>query len=77
MILMWRLEKVPGDANFFSHLQFGFQEIVGCVEASFEILEAINHFLERDSRVYSYFLDVRKAFNTVWIDGLFYKIFTS
>ena len=62
--------------NFFSHLQFGFQEGAGCIEASFTILETINHYLERGSTIFGCFLDVRKAFDTVWIDGLFYKLFT-
>ena len=39
------------------------------------IVEAINHMLERGSKVFSCFLDVRKAFNTVWIDGILYKSF--
>ena len=49
----------------FSEKQFGFQEGVGCTEASFTILETINHML-----------DVRKAFDTVWIDGILYKLFS-
>ena len=31
--------------------------------------------LERGSKVFSCFLDVRKTFDTVWIDGLLYKLF--
>ena len=38
-------------------------------------IESINHTLERGSKIFSCFLDVRKAFYTVWIDGLLYKIF--
>ena len=57
-------------------MQFGFQEGVGCTEASFTILETINHILERGSKVFSCFLDVRKAFDTVWIDGILYKLFS-
>ena len=57
-------------------MQFGFQEGSGCTEASFTILETINHMLERGSKMFSCFLDVRKAFDTVWIDGLMYKLFS-
>ena len=70
MVLLNRLEKFAADRGYFSELQFGFHEGVGCIEASFTILETINHMLERGSKVFSCFLDVRKAFNTVWIDGL-------
>ena len=75
MVLLNRLEKFAADRGYFSELQFGFREGVGCIEASFTILETINHMLERGSKVFSCFLDVRKAFDTVWIDGLLYKLF--
>ena len=75
MVLLNRLEKFAADRGYFSELQFGFREGVGCIEASFTILETINHMLERESKVFSCFLDVRKAFDTVWIDGLLYKLF--
>ena len=40
------------------------------------INEAINHFVERGSKVFACFLDVREAFDTVWTDGLFFKLFS-
>ena len=67
MILLNRLEKYPAQMGFFSEMQFGFQEGAGCSEASFTILEKIHHMLERGSKIFTCFLDVRKAFNTVWI----------
>ena len=72
MIILDRLEKCASKAGYFSEMQYGFQEGSGCIEASFTILETINHMLER----FSCFLDVRKAFDTVWIDGLMYKLFS-
>ena len=57
-------------------MQFGFKEGVGCTEVSFTILETINRMLECDSKVFGCFLNVRKAFETVWIDGLPYKLFS-
>ena len=76
MILLNRLEKFAIDNEYFSELQFGFKEGVGCIEVSFTILETANHMLERGSKVFSCFLDVRKAFDTVWIDGLLFKLFS-
>ena len=76
MILVNRLEKFASQKGYFSQMQFGFQEGVGCVEASFTILETINHMLERGSKIFGCFLDVRKAFDTVRIDGLLFKLFT-
>ena len=76
MILLNRLEKFAADNKYFSELQFGFRKRVGCIEASFTILETINHMLERGSKVFSCFLDVCKAFDTVWIDGLLFKLFS-
>ena len=49
-------------------MQFGFQEGVECTKVSFTIIETINHMLERGSKVFSCFLDVRKAL-------LLYKLF--
>ena len=68
MILLNRLDNFAAHEGFFSEMQFGLQEGVGCTEASFTILETINHMLERGSKVFSCFLDVRKAFDTIWID---------
>ena len=76
MVPLNRIEKYAERRGFFLKMQFGFQEGVGCIEASFIILETINRMLERGSKIFSCFLDVRKAFDTVWIDGLLYKLFT-
>ena len=75
MIRLNRLEKYAAQMGFFSEMQFGFQDGVGCTEASSTIIETINHMLEHGSKVFSCFLDVRKVFDTVWIDGLLYKLF--
>ena len=76
MVLFNRLENYAKQNRLFSNLQFGFQEGVGCTEALLTILESINYMLERGSKVFGCFLDVRKAFDTVWIDGLRCKLFT-
>ena len=76
MILLNRLDNFAAHKGFFSEMQSAFQEGVGCTEALFTILETINHMLEHGSEVFSCFLDVQKAFDTVWIDGILYKLFS-
>ena len=76
MVLLNRLEKYGERRGFFSKMQFGFQEGVGCIEAPFIKPKTINHMLERGSKIFNCFLDVGKAFDTVCIDGLLYKLFT-
>ena len=76
MVLLNRLKNYASQKGLFSDMQFGFKEGVGCTEASFTILDTINHMLERGSKVFGCFLDVRKAFDTVWIEGLLYKLFS-
>ena len=74
MVLLNRLETFAEHQGLFSNMQFCFKEGVGCTEALFTILESINHMLERGIKVFGCFLDVRKAFDTVWIDGLLLKL---
>ena len=73
MILLKRLEDFAMSKSYVSPLQFG---SVGCLEASFVISESINHKLERSNKVFSCFLEVKKAFDTVWLDGLFFTLLT-
>ena len=53
MIILNRLEKFASQAGYFSEMQVGFQEGSGCIEASFTILETINHMLEKGSKMFS------------------------
>ena len=55
-------------------MQFGFSEGVGCLGASYVISESINQLLEKGGKLFACFLDVCKAFDTVWIPGLLYKL---
>ena len=74
-MLLNRLESFAKDKGLFSDKQVRFSEGVGYTEASFTILEAINHMIEHGSNVFTCLLDVRKAFDTVWIDGLLFQLF--
>ena len=56
-------------------LQFAYQEKLSALHASFTLQEVINYNIERSSKVYTCLLDSSKAFDVVWIDGLFYKLY--
>ena len=75
MILLNRLENYAAQIGFFPGMLFGFQDGLGCTEAFLTILETIKHMLERGFKIFSCFLEVRKAFDTVWIERLLYKQF--
>ena len=70
------IRKVCESGRVYFGDAIGFQEGSGCIEASFIILETTDHMLERGSKMFSCFFDIRKAFDTVWIDGLMYKLFS-
>ena len=45
------------------------------LHTSFLVQEVISYNVNKGSTVYSAFLDTRKAFDTVWIDGLMHKLY--
>jgi hypothetical protein len=58
-------------------LQGGFRKGMGCLMTSFLLRESNNYVCENDSKLYSCFLDVRKAFDCVWHDALMLKLYNS
>ena len=48
---------------------------VSSVNASLLLQETISHNVECKKEVYVTYFDTRKAFDTVWIDGLFYMLY--
>ena len=66
---------IAQEQNYFSDPQFGFSEGVGCIESSVVISESVNQAVEQGDKVFACFLDVRKAFDTVWHDGLLFKLY--
>ena len=56
MILLNKLDNLAAHKGFFSEMQFGFQEGVGCTEASFTILEKLITCLSAVARCSAAFL---------------------
>lgn len=55
-------------------LQSAYQKDMCSMLTSFILQETIHHSAERGSLVYCCFLDNTKAFDTVWHNGVFYKL---
>lgn len=55
-------------------LQGGFRKGYGTSHTSFILQEAIRSCKQQKQICYMAFLDARKAFDTVWHNGLFYKL---
>ena len=56
-------------------LQSAYQSKLCSLMISFNLQETIAHFTERGSKVYCSLLDAKSAFDSVWHDGLFVKLF--
>ena len=61
--------------QFPDHLQFAYQSGLSSLHASYVFQESVNYVVENHSKVYSCLLDTSKAFDVVWIDGLFHKLY--
>ncbi len=58
-------------------LQGGFRRGYGTSNTSFVLQEAIQFCRSKGGKCYLAFLDARKAFDTVWHNGLFHKLYRS
>ena len=74
-ILIWkRLSLWWEDNNVVSDLQFACKKGLSCTHAAFLLKETVATSLEAGEKCYVAFYDVAKAFDTVWIDGLFIQL---
>ena len=72
-ILNNRLKEVMKDK--YSNSQFGFRENHRTSDSLFILKAMINKYLHKNKRkLYFCFVDFKKAFDSVWRDGLLYKL---
>ncbi|MCG8048788.1 MAG: reverse transcriptase family protein [Candidatus Thiodiazotropha taylori] len=76
-ILLTRIQLFDTIVPSIHSLQGGFKKQQGCVMTSFLVREAVQYAREKGSKVYACFLDVKKAFDQVWHEGLFFKLYKS
>ena len=72
-IVLLRLKDKP---NCRLHLlQGGYQEQQDALTSCFVIDEVINHCCEDNDNVYVAYMDISKAFDTMWINGMLHKLY--
>ena len=71
--MLSRLQKQP---KCHPHLlQGGYQKQQDALTSCFVIDEVINHCCEHNDRVYVAYIDISKAFDTMWINGIRHKLY--
>ena len=60
--------------NVMDVIQSAGQPNCSCLHTSFLVQEVVAYNLNRGNSVFGAFLDTRKAFDSVWIEGLLYKL---
>ena len=76
-ILDRRLRDELRCANVPSDLQFAYRRDRGTLQANFILQEVIAANMDLGRAVYVAFLDVKKCFNSIWHDGLLYKLISA
>ena len=75
-ILIWqRLKRWWTDERIISELQGACRSGFSCVHTAFNLRETLATSLESSEHCFVAFYDVAKAFDTVWIDGLFMQMY--
>jgi hypothetical protein len=63
--------------NCIADIQGAGRKNISCINTALMLRETIAHQREKNKDVFVAFLDVKKAFDTVWTDGLLYKLFST
>ena len=74
-VLVWnRIKGCWNSQKVISDLQGAEKKKQSCVHTALVLQESIANALEKHDKVFVTFLDVSKAYNTVWMDGLFFLL---
>ena len=61
-------------ANYFDENQVEFRRNRSTLDHLFKLSQSVSTALKKHKKAVGVFLDVEKAFDTVWLDGLKYKL---
>ena len=75
-VVIWkRLERWWFDSGVLTQLQGACRKGVSCVHSAFLLQESLSALLETiNNKIFVTYLDVTKAFDGVWIGGIFYRL---
>ena len=73
-VLNYRLLYWLEEHNKLSESQAGFRFGRSCVDNLFVLNEVIQGRLQEGKKTFSFFLGIKKAYDTVWRDGLWYRM---
>ncbi|GBO38131.1 RNA-directed DNA polymerase from mobile element jockey [Araneus ventricosus] len=73
-IILNRLNKHLNDYNILCSEQFGFREKLSTTHQLLRVVEYITEGFSNKQKTGAVFLDIQKAFDRVWQDGLIYKL---
>lgn len=73
-VIHTRLQNYLYSADLIPKFQFGFRSNHSTVQQLFRITEYISNSFEKHCHTGSVFIDVSKAFDKVWYEGLLYKL---
>ena len=74
-ILTSRVEAWFESNNFISDSQFGFRKKCGTTDAIFVLSNLVEHILNYNLRIPSAFIDLKRAFDSINREALWYKLF--
>ena len=73
-ILNRKITLICEQNELLSDAQFGFRSGRSTTDAIFVLNSIIQHYLNHNKRLYCAFIDMRKAFDSVYRNGLWYKL---
>ena len=73
-ILNNRLVECLDKEGLLHEGQAGFRVNRSCIDNVYTLNELVQGRIREDKQTYAFFLDVRKAYDTVWRNGLWYKL---
>jgi hypothetical protein len=74
-VLLGKIKKWVHNNQLIDDLQGAGQEACSSLHTNWLVREGISHYREQQSSVYIALMDIAKAFDSIWHEGLFYKLY--